>query len=65
MNIEKWKSTITDRHLGCFGNYESSDIICRKHCALRIRCAVECDQLIRMELWEEYSNPDVYPLKSQ
>jgi hypothetical protein len=39
-------------HVGCFGNFRLGDPICRKHCALRIRCAIERDQNAFMETME-------------
>jgi hypothetical protein len=37
----------------CFGSYNKNDPLCAKHCALRIRCAIEQDHNIRMEMLEE------------
>ena len=40
-------------HLDCMGEFNSEDEICRKHCALRLRCAIEQDQKARLELIED------------
>ena len=40
-------------HLGCFGEYQAEDVICRKLCALRLRCAIEHEQSIRLEVLED------------
>lgn len=40
-------------YMGCFGQFRSIDRICRTHCAIRIRCAIETDQNMRMEFLEE------------
>ncbi len=37
----------------CFGTYNKNNPLCTKHCALRIRCAIEQDQNLRTELIEE------------
>ncbi|MCF8067253.1 MAG: hypothetical protein K9L30_01575 [Desulfobacterales bacterium] len=42
-----------DNHLGCFGHYRSMDTMCKKLCALRLRCAIEFDQNVRMEILED------------
>lgn len=40
-------------HTGCFGNFRFEDAVCRKHCAIRIRCAIERDEKIMLEFVEE------------
>jgi len=40
-------------HLGCFGEYDAGDMICKKFCVLRLRCTIENDQNARMELIED------------
>jgi len=39
--------------LGCFGSFQADDPICRQYCAIRIRCAIERDQAILLEVLEE------------
>lgn len=39
--------------LGCFGRFQSEDPICGRHCAIRILCAIERDQEIYLEIFEE------------
>jgi hypothetical protein len=39
--------------IGCFGHFQPEDRICRNHCAVRIRCAIERDQKIYMEVCAE------------
>lgn len=43
-------------HLGCFGNFTMIDPICRKHCALRLRCAIESDHKEQMEILEDLAS---------
>jgi hypothetical protein len=40
-------------HTGCFGNFRFGDAVCRKHCAIRIRCAIERDEKMLLEVVEE------------
>ena len=42
-----------DDHLGCFGEFNNSDIVCKKFCALNLRCIIERDQNSRMEILED------------
>jgi len=44
---------VLDHHVGCFGDFNPEDEICRKFCALRIRCVIENDQATRMEILED------------
>ena len=54
-----------DEHLGCFGDFDSDKPICRRFCALSIRCAIENDQNARMELLEELVSFDQVVMKIQ
>jgi hypothetical protein len=51
--------------LGCFGSFRSEDRICRCHCAVRIRCAIERDQKVYLEVCEEMAAGDDQLLKFQ
>ena len=54
-----------DNHLGCFGNFDRQDPICKKYCALSLRCAIEQDQNARMEILEDLISADRFFLKIQ
>ena len=41
-------------HMGCFGDFNGEDPICKRFCALSLRCASEQARLLRMELIEEW-----------
>lgn len=43
-----------DPILECFGDFDKTRALCLKHCALRLRCAIEQDQLMRMEMFEDW-----------
>ena len=50
----------SSEQLDCFGTYNKNNPLCAKHCALRLRCAIEQDQNLRTELIEELvSSEDV------
>ncbi len=54
-----------DDHLGCFGDFNIEDPICKKFCALSLRCIIERDQNIRMEILEDLVSPDGMFIKTQ
>lgn len=41
MNKKKLIKRIIETHVDCFGEFESADSICRKKCALSIKCSLE------------------------
>lgn len=47
---------VKEHYLGCFGRYRKSDLICRKQCALNLRCAIEHDRNERFEILEELAS---------
>ena len=47
------KTISLDDYVGCFGNFNRKNIICKKYCALNLRCAIENEQSVRMELLED------------
>lgn len=42
-----------DDYLGCFGNFSRANQVCKKFCAVNLRCAIERDQNFRIELIED------------
>ena len=54
-----------NQHVGCFGEYNATDRVCKTLCALRLRCAIERDQNVRMEILEDLVSVDSVPLKFQ
>lgn len=51
--------------LGCFGSFRADDPVCRRYCAIRIRCAIERDQAILSEVLEEPVSGDDQQLTFQ
>jgi hypothetical protein len=42
----------------CFGDFNKGNPLCLKHCILRLSCAIEKDQKLRMEIFEELVGSD-------
>lgn len=49
----------------CFGEYNKGNPLCAKHCALRLRCAIEQDQNMRLELIEDLVSVEGQIIKIQ
>ena len=43
----------TDDYLGCYGNFDVQDTVCKRYCALSLRCAIEREQNDRLEILED------------
>ncbi len=65
MKKEFMEKFLYDDYVGCFGTFDLSDTICRKHCALKLRCAIEREQNDRLELLEDLVAADAPLLKIQ
>ena len=52
-------------HIGCFGGFKIDDPICKKHCALRIRCAIEKQHSAGIEILDELLGSDTQLMKMQ
>ncbi len=50
MKKELIRSGLLDRYLGCFGRFNSLDTVCKKYCALNLRCAIVQEQNTRQEI---------------
>lgn len=59
------KSKILDNYVECYGDFDLSDMICRKYCALRLRCAIEQKEQFRIEQLEDLFTFNEIPLKIQ
>ena len=42
-----------DDQIGCIGEFDITDDICKKYCALNLRCAIEHYQNERLEVIED------------
>ena len=50
-----------DSDWGCFGDFDKYNPLCRKRCALRLRCVVAREKIARMELLEELTSDELLP----
>lgn len=55
---KKRSRLVLDDYLGCFGNFNRNNLICKKFCAVNLRCAIERDQNVRLELIEDLVSSD-------
>lgn len=65
MRKELMRSVALDDYLGCFGGFNTNDKVCKKLCALNLRCAIEQEQNARIELLEELVSDNSPYLKVQ
>ena len=56
---------LLDNHLGCFGEFNIKDPICKKFCALNIQCAIDSNQYNLMEFLEDLVSSNEIFLKIQ
>lgn len=59
------KQISVDDHVGCFGNFNIVDPVCKKFCALSLRCAIDRNHNNRMELLEDLISSDDLSIKIQ
>lgn len=52
-------------HLGCFGNFKITDVICRSCCVLNLRCAIERDQNAQLDFLEDLVYTDSTMMRLQ
>jgi len=62
---ELQKNKLVDNYLECFGDLNLKDPICRKYCALRLKCAIEQTEQNRLIQLEDLINVPEVPLKVQ
>jgi len=53
MEKELMNQISIDNHLGCLGNFNIEDPLCKKLCALNLRCAINRNKNARLELLED------------
>ena len=62
---EERNAKLVDNYLECFGDLNLKDPICRKYCALRLKCAIEQVEQNRLVQLEDLINVQEVPLKVQ
>ena len=65
MKKERKDIILLDNHLGCFGEFNIKDPICKKFCALNIQCAIDSNQYNLMEFLEDLVSSNEIFLKIQ
>ncbi len=55
MNRKKRVAPLTIEHLDCFGDYAKTHPLCAK-CVLRLRCVIQQEQNLRMELLSDLTS---------
>ena len=53
MKKELMSQISLEDHLGCLGNFNIEDPLCKKLCALSLRCAIDSDKNTQLELLED------------
>ncbi len=53
MKKELMNKISLDAHLDCFGNFNIKNPICKTFCALSLRCAIDRDKNIKIDLLED------------
>ena len=56
---------VLDDYMGCFGNFNRNTLVCKKFCAVNLRCAIERDQNVRLELIEDLVSSEDVPGRLQ
>ena len=59
------KAKLVDNYLECFGDITLKDPVCRKYCALRLKCAIEQVEQNRIVALEDMINAQEVSLKVQ
>ena len=59
------QNKLVDNYLECFGKLDLKDPVCRKYCALRLKCAIEQIEQNRLVQLEDLINAQEIPLKVQ
>ena len=54
-----------DERLGCYGSFNIEDPICKKFCALRLRCLIDRDRNNQLELLEDLISSEFISIKIQ
>ena len=65
MNKELFEKISFDDHLGCFGNFNIENKICKQHCSISLRCAIERDENTRIEILEDLISSGEMSIKIQ
>ena len=65
MSSNLYTVSTTNEPMDCFGDYDNNNPLCVKHCAIKLRCAIEQNNNMRIEILEELMASEGSPLKIQ
>jgi len=65
MTKNSGKSVFLNDHVGCFGDFDIEDMVCKKFCVLSLRCTIEREQIEQMELLEDLVSSENMFIKIQ
>ncbi len=65
MKNQPTNTIVAEDHIGCFGEFRMEDRICKKHCILSLRCAIEREQNDQLEMLEDMFSPEGIFMKMQ
>ena len=65
MNSQSNSQRAMSGMLDCYGEFDAGNTVCKKFCAVNIRCAIEKDQNARLEILEDLVGLEGVPVKSQ
>jgi hypothetical protein len=52
------KTVFAEDLIGCIGDFQIDDPVCRRFCAVRIRCSIESSYHIQSEIYDDMTSPD-------
>jgi hypothetical protein len=53
MSTNRYAVITSNDQLDCFGDFNKNNPLCAKHCAIRLGCAIELNNNVRIEILEE------------
>lgn len=65
MSTNLYAVITSDEPMDCFGDYNKSNSLCSKYCAIRLRCAIEQNNNMRIEILEELMASEESQVKNQ
>gem|GEM_PF-5456444 len=60
MNAPSELDHLIDIHIGCFGQFNLNDPVCKFRCAASIRCSIARDHIARTEMIEDIISVEMY-----
>ncbi len=60
-----YRNSWEDNFVECFGNFNFDNAVCRKYCAVRLLCAIEQGEQLKMEQIEDWMTVQEMPSKIQ